>query len=107
MEIDVTESMKQILNHVERQVEFGKRIYEKKIGPIPKKSHPTRIKGAEDYSGYLRVWDLRQQGMTFKNIAALEFRKEMSWGSRLNPIVDRVRAQYRRACKLMEWAAEK
>jgi hypothetical protein len=107
MEIDVTESMKQILNHVERQVEFGKRIYEKKIGPIPKKSHPTRIKGAEDYSGYLRVWDLRQQGMAFKEIAALEFPQEMNWGTRHNPTVDRVRFQYKRACELMEWAAEK
>lgn len=110
VEIDVTEPMKQILNHVEREVEFAKGIYEKKIGPIqgePKKGHPTRIKGIEDYSGYLKVWDLRQQGMTFKEIAALEFPKEMNWSSRFNPIVDRVRARYKRACELMDWATEK
>jgi hypothetical protein len=110
VEIDVTEPMKQILNHVEREVEFAKRIYENKIGPMPEETqrgHPTRIKGIEDYSVYLRVWDWRQQGMTFEKIAALEFRKEMSVGSRRNPVVDRVRSQYKRACELMDWATEK
>ena len=109
VEIDVAKSMKQILNHVEKEVEFAKRIYERKIDPIreAKKGYPTRIKGAEDYSGYLRVWDLRKQGKTFKEIAAVEFPTEMSWDSPLNPVVDRVRAQYKRACELMDWATEK
>jgi hypothetical protein len=110
LEIDVTESMEEIISRVERRVEFGKRFYEKRVGLLQKKAkkgHPTRIKNTEDYAGYVRVWDWRQQGKTFKEIAALEFPKEMQTGDRLNPVVDRVRAQYKRACDLMKWASEK
>jgi hypothetical protein len=107
LEIDLKEPLQQILEQVESKVDSAKRFYVRTIGPMHDKGEPLRIQDADDYATYLRVWDLRQEGKTFKEIATLLFPKEMSAGNRLNPTVDRVRAQHKRACELMKWATEK
>jgi hypothetical protein len=105
MEFDLSEPRQRNQERFEQELEIGMRLYKAWHGQDQAKDKKTRRRLA-DYESYLRVWDLRQQGRTFAQIAKqifpLEYERYVRKGEgRLNPVTKRTRDHFLRAQELI------
>ena len=92
------------LHDVRICLHWGHKMYERVIG-TPKVQPSKRLR-SDKYEIYVRVWDLREQGFTFEDIARRVYPTEYTaqrklLGRRSMPVVQKVRDDYVRATELI------
>ena len=96
--LDVRRPLRELLEQVKKEVEFGKRRYEKFLlreGKEMPKTQSEKRRRLDTYQRYLQVWDLHQQGLTFARIAQQIYSGQSEARQR---VVD----QYKRAGELIQ-----
>jgi len=73
--LDVTQPLKKLLEKTRRQIQFGQERYEHMVGDKKGKER-TRRRRLDQYDKYLEIWDLRQKGLKFSQIAQRVFPRE-------------------------------
>ena len=105
LRLDVTRPLKELAEEARRAVRFQKRRYEAIVGK-KKPDQAKRRRRLDQYATYLLVWDLRQEGRTFKEIAQkvypTEYKAYQQTPRGYNPILQRVRDHYSQAKELIE-----
>jgi len=100
-QIDIAQPLEMILAEVEFWIENSKLTYRSYIGPVPEFRRRRRAR-LEEYESYLKVWDLRVQGLTFEQIAFRLFPRQMKNEDVRDAMTKRMRSQFLRAEKLIE-----
>jgi hypothetical protein len=100
IEIDITQPLEMIVDLVKRRTDLAKRRYEANVKPLPDHRRKPRAR-MDQYGIYLQIWQLRQKGWAFEQIALSVFPNEIKNGDKSSPVIKRVRGQYNRACKLI------
>jgi hypothetical protein len=100
-EIDIAQPTAKIFAEVEERVALARARYRHHFGPIAEFRKRPRVR-LEEYSSYLRVWDLRKQKLTFEQIAFQLFPREMKILNSRSAMTKRVRSHFQRAQKLID-----
>ena len=100
-QIDIAQPLEMILAEVEFWIENSRLTYRSYIGPVPEFRRRRRAR-LEEYESYLKVWDLRVQGLTFEQIAFRLFPRQMKNEDIRDAMTKRMRSQFLRAKKLIE-----
>ena len=100
-QIDIAQPLDSIFAELEVQIEIAKSWYRFHIGELPDFRKRPRVR-LQEYDSYLKVWDLRQQGLTFEEIAFRLFPREMKILNSRSAITKRVRSHFQRAKQLIE-----
>jgi hypothetical protein len=97
--LDISHSKEDLLRDVVNALQFHRNQNRQFFAAIEKQKSRRRL---DQYDHDLKVWDMRQSGSTFPEIAQQIYEREYrSHPSRKNPIVQRVTDHYRRADKLI------
>ena len=102
LRFDVTRPLRELVEDARRQLKHGKKNYERVSGKRTEKRRRL-----DQYRLYLQVWDLRQQVVTFDQIAQrvfpVEYEGQLQNKTRAYlPVVQKVKDAFSRARQLIE-----
>ena len=100
VEVDITKPSETSIAEVQRQIDHARELYEAHVCPLPDQRRKPRLR-LDQYESYLKVWDLRKEGMTFEQIARKVFPCEMENANQYSPGIDKARSHYKRASELV------
>jgi len=92
LRVRITFSVETLMAKIEAEIRKARREYKQKYGPLPRKELRPRRR-FDQFEMYLKVWDLKQQGLSLSKIA-----KQLYPGMHA---LDRVTDHYRRAKELI------
>lgn len=75
-QIDIAQPLESIFAGLEVRIEIAKSWYRFHISELPDFRKRPRVR-LQEYDSYLKVWDLRQQNLTFEEMAFRLFPREM------------------------------
>lgn len=93
MAVDISFPLRSLVAKLEAEIQQAKREYRAKHGKLKRQELRARRR-FEDFDSYLRVWDLKKQGLTYRQVARQAFPREYA--------DDRAKDHYRRAKELIE-----
>jgi len=103
LKLDVTRPQEALLEQTLTEIRFHRRKHSKFLAKFLSKAKFKSRRRLDQYDIYLKVWDLRQKGLSFPEIAKQLYPREYGPSpDPRNPIIQRVRDHYSRADELIQ-----
>jgi|HubBroStandDraft_6_1064221.scaffolds.fasta_scaffold01558_7 hypothetical protein len=101
LKLDVTRTRAELIQQTLDSVQFHRKRYAQQLKVMERK--PEKRRRLDQYEVYLKVWDLRREGLHFHQIAKRLYPVEYeSYPKPNNPIIQRVTDHHSRAKQLIE-----